>query len=81
MLTLRCWCKDCPRTCLVFVIGRMVGSCVPGQALFGGTTAHEALGALRLMPAALETPERHWCHDIRRGRALDLQCAGGGSVF
>ena len=35
---------------------------------------------LRVMLAAIrvEKPELYRCHDIRRGHALDLQCAGMG---
>ena len=35
---------------------------------------------LRVMLAAIrvEKPELYRCHDIRRGHALDLQCAGVG---
>ena len=35
---------------------------------------------LRVMLAAIRVdgPERYRCHDIRRGHALDLQCAGVG---
>ena len=65
------------------VMGRLVASCAPGEALFGGITSHEALGKLRFMLAAVgvEKPELYRSHDIRRGHALDLQCAGGRNVF
>jgi hypothetical protein len=51
---------------------------MPGEALFGGITSHTALEQLRFMLAAtgVERPELYRSHDIRRGHALDLQCAG-----
>ena len=81
-LTRKCWCKECPRTCPVHVMGRLVESCAPGEALFGGITAHGALDKLRFMLAAVgvENPQLYRSHDIRRGHALDLQCSGGRSV-
>ena len=65
------------------VVGRLVESCAPGEALFGGITSNEALAKLRFMLAAVgvEKPELYRSHDIRRGHALDLQCAGGRNVF
>lgn len=50
----------------------------PGEALFQGVTAREALIKLRCMLAAVgvENSECYRSHDIRRGHALDLQCAG-----
>ena len=100
-LVRKCWCKDCPRTCPVHVVGKLVEKCVPGEALFGGVclcilqscllleslfegiTAHEALEKLRFMLAAIgvEKAELYRSHDIRRGHALDLQCAGGDCVL
>ena len=73
-----CWCKECPRTCPVHVLGKLVAEFQPGAALFQGITAHEALEKLRFMLLAVgvEKPEMYRSHDIRRGHALDLQCAG-----
>jgi len=79
VLTRECWCGECTRTCPVHVIGEMVKKCEPGKALFDGITAQEALIKLRFMLGAIgvEKPEQYRSHDIRRGHALDLQCAGG----
>ena len=65
------------------VMGKLVESCAPGEALFEGITSHEALDKLRFMLAAVgvENPGLYRSHDIRRGHALDLQCAGGRNVF
>ena len=73
-----CWCKECPRTCPVHVLGPIIQKLRPGEALFGGITAHAAVFELRLMLAAIgvEKSECYRSHDIRRGHALDLQCAG-----
>ena len=64
------------------VMGRLVDSCAPGEALFGGIASHGALDKLRFMLAAVgvEKPELYRSHAIRRGHALDLQCSGGRSV-
>ena len=60
------------------VLGKLVAEFPQGAALFVGITAHEALDKLRFMLAAVgvEKPEMYRSHDIRRGHALDLQCAG-----
>ena len=42
-LVRKCWCKDCPRTCPVHVVGKLVEKCVPGEALFGGVFEHFAI--------------------------------------
>jgi hypothetical protein len=62
----------------VHVLGKLVSEFLQGAALFVGITAHEALDKLRFMLAAVgvEKPEMYRSHDIRRGHALDLQCAG-----
>ena len=71
-----CWCKECPRTCPVHVVGKLVSSAVHGAALFGGITPAGALEALRHMLAAIgvEHAAKYRKHDVRRGHALDL-CA------
>jgi hypothetical protein len=53
------------------------------ESLFEGITAHEALEKLRFMLAAIgvEKADLYRSHDIRRGHALDLQCAGGDCVL
>ena len=73
-----CWCKECPRTCPVHVLGPLIKSSVPGAALFAGISGNDALCKLRFMLAAIgvEKSELYRSHDIRRGHALDLQCAG-----
>ena len=50
----------------------------PGEALFQGITVREALNKLRFLLAAIGVgkSECYRSHDIRRGHALDLQCAG-----
>ena len=73
-----CWCKECPRTCPVHVLGPIIQKLWPGEALLGGITAQVAVSKLRFMLAAIgvEKSECYRSHDIRRGHALDLQCAG-----
>ena len=77
-MTRRCWCNQSPSTCPVHAVGSFVQNGMPGEALFQGITAREALSKLRFMLAALgvEKSEIYRSHDIRRGHALDLQCAG-----
>ena len=64
------------------VVGPVLQELQPGEALFHGISAHDALVKLRFMLAAIrvEKSELYRCHDIRRGHALDLQCAGVESV-
>ena len=60
------------------VVGRYVREVAPGELLFQGITAREALSKLRFMLAAIgvENSDKYRSHDIRRGHALDLQCSG-----
>ena len=60
------------------VVGAYLQEFRPGEALFHGISAQDALMKLRVMLAAIrvEKPEQYRCHDIRRGHALDLQCSG-----
>ena len=73
-----CWCKECPNTCPVHVLGKFVANAEPGAALFAGITPASAIHALRSMLAALDVKqsELYRTHDLRRGHALDLQCSG-----
>ena len=73
-----CWCKECSRTCPVHVLGPLITKMQPGAALFEGITKAVALSKLRVMLEAIgvEKFESYRSHDIRRGHALDLQCAG-----
>ena len=73
-----CWCKECPRTCPVHVLGPLIKNSQPGEALFAGISSQAALCKLRVMLAAIgvEKSECYRSHDMRRGHALDLQCAG-----
>ena len=73
-----CWCKECPNTCPVHVLGKLVSVTVPGAALFAGITAASAIDALRRLLTALKVKQSQlYCtHDLRRGHALDLQCSG-----
>ena len=70
------------RHCLE-VCSNILQSCLLLESLFEGITAHEALDKLRFMLAAIgvEKAELYRSHDIRRGHALDLQCAGGDCVL
>ena len=60
------------------VVGQYVREAAPGERLFEGITAREALSKLRFMLAAIgvENSDKYRSHDIRRGHALDLQCSG-----
>ena len=73
-----CWCKECPSTCPVHVLGKFVAEAEPGAALFAGITPASAIHALRRMLASLDVvkSELYRTHDLRRGHALDLQCSG-----
>ena len=64
------------------VVGPVLQDFQPGEAVFQGISAQDALVKLRFMLSAIrvEKPELYRCHDIRRGHALDLQCAGVESV-
>ena len=60
------------------VVGAYLREFRPGEALFHGISAQDALMKLRVMLAAInvQKPEKYRCHDIRRGHALDLQRSG-----
>ena len=77
-LTRKCWCERSSTTCPVHVIGHMVNTLAHGTPLFTGWTAPTALVELRrlLGVTGVRHAELYWCHDIRRGHALDLQLAG-----
>ena len=73
-----CWCKECPNTCPVHVLGKYVSDAAPGAVLFAGISPANTLDTLRRMLAVLkvEQAELYRTHDLRRGHALDLQCSG-----
>ena len=74
-----CWCKSSGRLmCPVHVLGPLIKNSQPGEALFAGISSQAALCKLRVMLAAIgvEKSECYRSHDMRRGHALDLQCAG-----
>ena len=78
LLRSACLGRHCLEVCL-----NILQSCLLLKSLFEGITAHEALEKLRFMLAAIgvEKAELYRSHDIRRGHALDLQCAGGDCVL
>ena len=65
-------------TCPVHALGPLVQACSPGQRLFEGISAADALRVLRILLAELGTqsPDLYRTHDLRRGHALDLQLSG-----
>ena len=73
-----CWCKECPETCPVHVLGPWIAAAAPGAALFAGITPATAICTLRRMLADLDVKQAglYRTHDLRRGHALDLQCSG-----
>ncbi len=73
-----CWCKECPRTCPVHVLGPHLDSTARGEPLFPEITASSALRTLRTMLQVLGVDRSHEyrTHDFRRGHAKDLQLSG-----
>ena len=73
-----CWCRESCRTCPVHVLGPAVRDIRTGTALFGGFTAAEANSALKDMlgQIGVAKAKEYRTHDIRRGRARDLQLSG-----
>ena len=73
-----CWCRECPRTCPVHVLGPLLSKRQSGTKLFPHATAAGALRVLREMLDILGLPkaELYRTHDFRRGHAKDLQLSG-----
>ncbi len=73
-----CWCKECPRTCPIHVLGPLLDATAPGELLFPEVTAASALHTLRSMLRVLGKDRWHEyrTHDFRRGHAKDLQLSG-----
>ena len=77
-LVRRCWCRECPQTCPVHVLGPIIRDWPEDVPLFDGISAYVARAKLREMLGALGVQESgsYRTHDLRRGHALDLQLSG-----
>ena len=78
MLIRTCWCKNCPLTCPVCVLGHWVKQFPVGAPLFGNFTPQSALYTLRCMlrDSGVQGDFDFRTQDLRRGHAKDLQEAG-----
>ena len=75
----KCWCKTCPSTCPVHVLGGFLQGFKNGSRPFDRYSAESARKTLKHMLCILGKPD-HWkfgTHCLRRGHALDLQKGGG----
>ena len=78
-LSRRCWCRSCPVTCPVHVLGRYLKSLYPGSRPFANITAGQALHTLRsmLLQAGIPNHNSFITHSLRRGHARDIHKNGG----
>jgi hypothetical protein len=73
-----CWCKKCPVTCPVHVLGAYMAGLPVGTQPFVGITPAAANKGLRSLLLCLDVPRAadYRCHDLRRGHAEDLRRGG-----
>jgi len=78
-LTRWCWCKQCPRTCPVHVVGKLFKEYPVGSRPFACTSRQSALRSMRSALDRLEVPKPHAyrTHDLRRGHSEDILENGG----
>ena len=78
LLFRECWCASCEQTCPVHVLGAYFTSLPIGSSPFACTSPGGALELLRRMLTSLQVPDaKHYrTHDLRRGHAEDMRCAG-----
>ena len=81
-LTRTCWCKSCPKTCPVHVLGAYVTSLKDGERPFAQFSASNVLKSLRslLSRIGVRNAEKYRTHDLIRGHAKDLQARGASLV-
>ena len=75
VLTRKCWCKQCPLTCPVHVLGPYFSEFQCGVKPFAEFSAGMALTRLRYTLSLLGVLDavKYRTHDLRRGHARDLQ--------
>ena len=73
-----CWCRQCPDTCPVHVVGRFFNELGPGVRPFMALRADGALRELRALLGSLSVVDAgcYRTHDLRRGHAEDLRLGG-----
>jgi len=77
----KCWCKNCPLTCPVHILGAYMRGLPGGSQPFAHIVPAQAVTALRelLGEAGVTNASLHRLHDFRRGHAEDL-CRGGARL-
>ena len=77
-----CWCRSCPITCPVHVLGRYFAELGAGRSAFEACSRHSILQSLRSSFQDLKVPEaaKYRTHDLRRGHGRDMQI-GGASMY
>ena len=75
-----CWCKTCPQTCLVHILGGYVEGLARGCRVFPNISIETARAGLKQMLDELGVATASTAHlqDLRRGHAEDIRAAGGG---
>jgi hypothetical protein len=73
-----CWCKKCPITCPVHILGAFMAELPVGTQPFVRISPAQANSGLKRMLQALDVPhaEEFITHDMRRGHAEDLRRGG-----
>jgi hypothetical protein len=63
-----CWCRHCPMTCPVHVLGKYVQDLPSGSSPFAGISSGQACDVLRrcLELAGVESADKYRCHDLRQ---------------
>jgi hypothetical protein len=81
-LTRSCWCKQCPLTCPVHVLGAFFCSLPCGAIPFSSFSPSTALATLRrmLLDIGVADARLYRTHDLRRGHARDMQEDGSTLV-
>ena len=79
LLRRECWCNDCKFTCAIHVLWVYFEKLDLGCRLFFGITPACALGPVREMLLTLNIVDAimYRTHDLRSGRAADIQQNGG----
>ena len=78
-LVRKCWCRKCPVTCPVHILGHYMASLPIGARPFACFRPSQVLLAVResLAQVGVTGAEAYGTHSFRRGHAEDLRAAGG----
>lgn len=78
VLSRKCWCSSCKRTCPIHVLAVFLGQFDAGAQPFANISRGSALAGLKAMMSALRIPKAgsYRTHDFRRGHTKDLAESG-----